>query len=298
MIGTADQERTRSTIVPPSWSGRPRSTTMRSTGRSVAVRNPLSASSASRTVNCSSSKPARKKRLIWTSSSMMSTAGWDLVIDGLELGMRLDGQKDRQQGAATDAGAGGLYLSAAGRHQGAGDPQAKPGAGDTVAVPRTAIEALPHPLQLVGCKPGAVIAHRQPDRLLALLGHDLDGRPRGGILHRVLDQLPERLFDQQRVDLNQWQVVGNRDLERVPVEQPALMLDRRIDDVTGIDPLRVRPDAFVADTGGIEQVLDLVVETFGLLAQDTHERGEPFILGDLRRLRQHRGRTHDGGERR
>ena len=37
MIGTVDQERTRSTIAAPSRSGRPRSTTMRSTARNVAA---------------------------------------------------------------------------------------------------------------------------------------------------------------------------------------------------------------------------------------------------------------------
>ena len=42
-------------------------------------------------------------------------------------------------------------------------------------------------------------------------------------------------------------------------------------------------DTLVADAGGVEQVLDMVVEPLGLLAQALHQRRETCILGDVRR---------------
>ena len=82
-------------------------------------------------------------------------------------------------------------------------------------------------------------------------------------------------------------------------EPPAPPLQRRIDDVLRLDPLLPRLDLLAADAGGVEQVLDVVVEPLGLVAHDAGERAQPLVArrstGDWR---QHRGGAQDRGQRR
>jgi len=61
----------RSTTSEPSMSGSPRSTMAMSIGRRVAVRMASAPVAASCTTKPLSSKPVRRKRRIWTSSSTM-----------------------------------------------------------------------------------------------------------------------------------------------------------------------------------------------------------------------------------
>ena len=68
-------------------------------------------------------------------------------------------------------------------------------------------------------------------------------------------------------------------------EPPAPALDRGIDDVLRLDPFHARLDLLAADAGGVQQVLDVVVEPLGLVAHDAGERLEPLVAGDRRRLR-------------
>ena len=73
--------------------------------------------------------------------------------------------------------------------------------------------------------------------------------------------------------------------DMVAGQAPPAALERRIDDVLRLDPFLPRLDLLAADAGGIEQVLDVVVEPLGLVAHDAGERGQPLVAwrsaGDL-----------------
>ena len=144
MSGTLDQARRRSSTSAPSMSGKPRSRMTRSGGLSVAQRSASPPVSASCTVKPSSSRPARRKRRICTSSSTTRTTGLASVI-GIDLGLarrRCERQMDRHRGAVIGAGAHGLDLAAVGGDEGLGDPQAETRARRRRRVARAAEEPL------------------------------------------------------------------------------------------------------------------------------------------------------------
>src|SRR6202795_3664821 len=124
-------------------SGRPRSRITRSDGCSVAARNASAPVSASWTMKPSSSKPVRRKRRIWISSSTTRTeAGVSLIDIGLQwFGLGRHRQMDGDRGAAVGAVAFDLDLAAVGGDAGIGDPQPKPGAGRGHLMARPAEEA-------------------------------------------------------------------------------------------------------------------------------------------------------------
>src|SRR5207302_10928124 len=99
-------------------------------GLSVAQRSASAPVSASCTEKPSSSRPARRKRLICTSSSTTRTTGLVSVI-GADLGLarrRCKRQVDGNRGAAIGARARGLDLAAVGANERLCDPQAETGA--------------------------------------------------------------------------------------------------------------------------------------------------------------------------
>src|SRR6202030_962254 len=100
-------------------------------GVSVTARIASAPVSASCTTKPSSSSPARRKRRIWTSSSMTRTTGAGSVI-GIGLLLRRVGchrQLDGDHGSEIDAVAVGLDPPAVGADEGFGDPQPEAGAG-------------------------------------------------------------------------------------------------------------------------------------------------------------------------
>src|SRR5512139_699728 len=147
MIGTLDQERMRSTTSEPSMSGSPRSTITRSIGRSVAVRIASAPVPASCTTKPLSSKPVRRKRRIWISSSTTSTIGAGSLIC-IAFHLRYCGlrhrQVDRNQRSQAGALADGVHLTIIGGDKGIGDPQPQAGAAGGGGVALAAHESVPH----------------------------------------------------------------------------------------------------------------------------------------------------------
>src|SRR5262245_15434902 len=161
MSGTLDHARRRSSTSPPSMSGRPRSRITRSGGLSVAQRSASPPVSASCTAKPSSSRPARRKRRICTSSSTTRTTGLTSVI-GSYLGLvrgRGERQMDRHRAALIDAGAQRLDLAAVGGDERLGDPQTETGAGCRGSVTSAAEGPLAELRLLLGGEPDAVVVH-------------------------------------------------------------------------------------------------------------------------------------------
>src|SRR5689334_25071081 len=160
MIGTLDQERMRSITSEPSMSGSPRSTRITSIGRNVAERIASAPVAASCTTKPLTSKPVRRKRRIWISSSTTSTMGECSFIffafhvrDGGLRHRQFDGGGRSEIGSRAD----GAHAAAVGRDKGIGDPQPEAGAADR-GVAFAAHEAAPH-LRLFGFgEAGAFVA--------------------------------------------------------------------------------------------------------------------------------------------
>src|SRR5207237_6644294 len=101
----------------------PREKMPRSVGESVAQRTASAPVSASCTEKRSSSRPARRKRRICTSSSTTRTTGLASVI-GTDLRLaRCKGKVDGHRGPSIGARARGLDLAAVGGDEGLRDPQ-------------------------------------------------------------------------------------------------------------------------------------------------------------------------------
>jgi hypothetical protein len=78
--------------------------------------------------------------------------------------------------------------------------------------------------------------------------------------------------------MDQRQVGGQIDDKSAIHQTVAAALHGRVDDVGWIGPFGVRLHAIAADARGIEQVLDVVIETFGLVAHVVNERGQLLLV--------------------
>src|SRR5271168_966675 len=139
MIGTLDQERIKSSTSLPRRSGKARSRMIRSGALKVAACSPSAASAASCTVKppCNS-KPARRKRRIFGSSSINSTRLVGLLIGGTH-GILVDhglGQDDGCRGAASLTLAHDIDRPVIGLDESGGDPEAEADAGDDLPMTR------------------------------------------------------------------------------------------------------------------------------------------------------------------
>jgi len=63
----------------------------------------------------------------------------------------------------------------------------------------------------------------------------------------------------------------------------------------GLDPFELRLDLVPADAGGVQEILDVVVEALGLVAHDACERAQPIVLSDRGRAAQNRCGAEDRG---
>src|SRR5438045_8864613 len=125
-------------------SGKPRSRMIRSGCLSVTHLSASAPVSASCTAKPSSSRPARRKGRICTSSSTTRTRGAGSVIrTGLDLGcIRSERQTDRYGGSQIGARAVRLDLAAVGDDESLGDPEPETRARGGTGVARAAEEAL------------------------------------------------------------------------------------------------------------------------------------------------------------
>ena len=129
MVGTLDHARRRSSTSPPSMSGSPRSRMIRSGCFSVTHFRASAPVSASCTTKPSSSRPARRKRRICTSSSTTRTTG-DGSLIGIRLRLgRVFGQwkVERYGGSLIGALACGVDAAAIGGHERLRNPKSEPG---------------------------------------------------------------------------------------------------------------------------------------------------------------------------
>src|SRR5665647_2229785 len=255
MIGTLDQERMRSTTSEPSMSGSPRSTITRSIGRSVAERIASVPVPASCTTKPLSSKPVRRKRRIWVSSSTTSTTGdGSLICVAFHLwngGLRyreFDRNRRAQTGARTDGG----HLTTNGRDKGIGDPQPQAGTAGGSGMAVAAHETVPYFRLFGGGQSAALVAHAEDHAVILRARRHRDAGAGIGVFHRIVEDLHQGLLHQHRIDMDERQIV--REIEHdMPVGQPiAAALERRIDDVFRIGPFGMRLDAVAADAGGVE----------------------------------------------
>jgi len=126
----------------------------------------------------------------------------------------------------------------------------------------------------------------------------LTDRARPRILHRVIDDLPECLFEQDWIDVDEGQFARDIQCDTVPGEQALSPVDRRIDDIRRLHPLGLQPNAFAGDQRRVEQILHVAVESIDLVAQNIGKRGEPRVAAVARRPADHRRRTEDRDQRR
>src|SRR5262249_2669170 len=130
---TLDHERSRSSASLPCRSGRLRSRTTRSGELNVAILSPSAAFSASTTEKPWISYPARRKRLIFGSSSIRRTRllGLLIVADRQFSGRGLiGGHQDRRRGSETLATTRDLNRPAMCPDKGGRDPEAEAGSRD------------------------------------------------------------------------------------------------------------------------------------------------------------------------
>ena len=81
----------------------------------------------------------------------------------------------------------------------------------------------------------------------------------------------------------------------MPGETPLPPFQRRINDIGRFDPFEPRFDLLTADARRIEEILNVVIETFGLVTDDAGKRAQPLVACDRRRLAQNgRGAENRG----
>src|SRR5207245_10078471 len=114
----------------------------------------------------------------------------------------------------------------------------------------------------------APVSHRYDQLIVTSLRRHRDGGTGGGIFRGVVQNLPDRLLQQYRIDIHQRQIAGQPDVELVHRKAPRSSFDRRVDDIGGIAPLPFRADTLRADAGGIEQVLNVIVDALTLVGGD------------------------------
>src|SRR5882757_1823191 len=192
MIGTVDQERMRSTTSEPSMSGRPRSMIARSIGRNVAERIASAPELASCTTKPLSSKPARRKRRIWTSSSTTSTIGEGSLIC-VAFHLRDGGLRDRelncQRGAETRPVADGVHLTTIGGDKSFGDPEPAPGTARGRGMAGTAHETVPDFHGFVGGQAAALVADAQNHAAVAGASRHRNQRAGRRIFRGIVEDL-------------------------------------------------------------------------------------------------------------
>src|SRR4029079_1373549 len=206
MIGTLDHERILSTTSAPSMSGRPRSTMTRSIGRSVAERIASAPVPASWTTNSFSSNPVRRNRRILISSSTTRTMGAGSLI-GTTFQLRQGSLRHRQGNGngirSSRPFAGAADLAVIGADESARDPETEAGAARGRGMPLATREAIPD----LGCFGGgqsrAFVG--DVDIQAAVLGSHCDFYLRAGlrVLHGIVENLHQRLLNQNRIDVNQ-----------------------------------------------------------------------------------------------
>ena len=134
-----------------------------------------------------------------------------------------------------------LDLAAVGGNKGVGDPQAEPGSrcGDGVA--RPAEEAVADLALLFAGKARAIVVDREHDGVAVLMGADADRRTDRRVFGGIVENLHQRLLDLRRIDTNDRQIRIEIERYRIAGEPPPPMLERGVDDVDRLDPLRFRP---------------------------------------------------------
>ncbi len=87
--------------------------------------------------------------------------------------------------------------------------------------------------------------------------------------------------------MDQRQVGGQIDDKSAIRQAVTAALHRGVDDVGWIGPFGMRFHAIAADARGIEQVLDVVIETLRFVAHVVNERGQFLLVSQRWRCAEH-----------
>ncbi len=98
--------------------------------------------------------------------------------------------------------------------------------------------------------------------------------------------------------MQQHELIGHIDLDRVLGKAVAAALQCRIDEVRRLRPFELHLQAVAADARSVQDVLDLHIEALRLVMDHHGERHQTRIGGDFGRGRQHRRGAEDRRQRR
>src|SRR5262245_14488752 len=160
-------------------------------------------------------------------------------------------QFDRNGSTKSGTVACGTDLAVIGTDEGARDPETESRAARGRGMSFTACEAIPNFCRLAGRQSGALVGDVDIQTAILRSHCHFYGRPGFRILHGVVENLYQRLLNQNRIDVNQRQIrrYVNHD---TPVRKAmAATLDRRVDDVGRFRPFDMWLDAIAADACGI-----------------------------------------------
>ena len=79
------------------------------------------------------------------------------------------------------------------------------------------------------------------------------------------EQLPERLFNKGRIDVNEGQISGDFDIDVMGSKPRTALINGRIDDIRRIDPVQLWPHAARRGARRIEQLLNFAVQPLRLI---------------------------------
>src|ERR1041385_6534414 len=209
---------------------------------------------------------------MWGSSSMMSTDAGSATLCRLRAMRFREPRRDerifaRGKGETEERAAAGPIFRpdpavVRGDNRAAyRQPEANAARSATVTV--AAVEPFENLFLFAGRYPRAPIGDVHGDVLMILPHRDVDGRARGRVLHGVLEQVDEHLFQENGIEC------GERDLFRdVRVDSPSTELalepvQSRADDF--VDCLRhsLHGDAPRLEASELEEVTDEAVQPFG-----------------------------------
>jgi hypothetical protein len=142
------------------------------------------------------------------------------------------------------------------------DPQTKTRPGDRGGMPLTTKEPLAGTRPLLRRKPGTAVRHRNRHVVPRALPLDLDMRSGSRILHRIVEDLNERLLDQHRIHVNQWQIGGDTDGDVVSLQAGTAALDGGVDDIGDFRPFELRMHALARNARGVQEIFDVVIQSF------------------------------------
>src|SRR5262245_30663926 len=167
-------------------------------------------------------------------------------------------QFDRNRSTKSGTVAGGADLAVIRADKGARDPEAEPRTARGRGMSLATCETVPNFCRFRGRQSGALVSDVDTQAVTVRSHGYFYRRPRFRILHGIVENLHQRLLNQNRIDVNQRQVRGYVNNDTPVRKAVAAALNRRVDDVGRLRPFDMRLDAVAADACSVEQVLDIV----------------------------------------